>query len=158
VVPFLVLWSNHPHVKGEDPLLPVARYPDQCAANLWAALTRSGVDTRSFHGTMSWEKPGPNYAIRAQEVADWLAKPVAGFGKVQKFKGAEAFDKMKKTNGIVFFQNYWGPGRQGDHIDLWNGSRLTTLSSWLRIQTGISWDGVWSDYKKAQSIWFWPVR
>jgi len=58
--------------------------------------------------------------------------------------------------GIIFFQNYWGTGNQGDHIDLWNGTRLTHWSSWARIQLHIS-GGSWSDYRKAEAIWFWGI-
>lgn len=157
MVLFSTLWSNHPNVKGDAPLLDAKDYPNQCAVNLWAALTRSGVDVTGFHGTFSWQKDKPKYAIRAQEVADWLASPRSHMPRVQKFKGSEVFDKIKGKTGIIFFQNYWGPGAQGDHIDLWNGSRLSTLTSWLRIQLGISVEGVWSDYEKAEAVWFWPL-
>ena len=61
------------------------------------------------------------------------------------------------ATGIVFFRNYWGPGRQGDHIDLWDTQRLTDISSWLRLRYGVSWDGYWSNYLKSESIWFWNV-
>jgi len=43
------------------------------------------------------------------------------------------------------------PSRQGDHIDLWNGSRLTSRVSWFEfaIRNGVH-------YKEA-TIWFWEV-
>jgi hypothetical protein len=49
------------------------------------------------------------------------------------------------------------PGEQGSHIDLWNGSRLTDWTSWIRIHANMNIPGVWSDYKNAKSVWFWPV-
>lgn len=78
------------------------------------------------------------------------------------FPSKEAFDKIEGKRGIVFFQNYWGPGNQGDHIDLWNGSRLTDWSSWVRIHSRLGASVLHafadlSDYTKSQSVWFWPV-
>lgn len=153
---FRKAWANHPTVKGEDALLDTKVYENQCAINLYAALERSGVKFRGFHGQLSWQKDKPKYAIRAQELADWLASPFSGMQRVEKYPGKEAFDKIK-GNGILFFQNYHGPGNQGDHIDLWNGTRLTAWYSVLRIQMGIVIPGRWSDYRKAEVIWFWPV-
>jgi hypothetical protein len=155
---FAALWSNHPHVKGEPALLDTGVYPDQCAITLSAALLRSGVDMKSYPGTWSWQKDKPKYAIRAQELANWLATPAAhlAFG-VRKLPGKEAFDKMSGSTGIVFFQNYWGPGHQGDHIDLWNGTRLTDHLSWARIHLYLSWEGRISNYRNAESVWYWRV-
>ena len=64
--------------------------------------------------------------------------------------------KIAGKKGIIYFEDYWlrpedRPERPtGDHIDLWNGSRLTEVSSWLRVQLGISYEGVWSDLEKAK--------
>lgn len=154
---FANLWRNHPKIRGEEPLLNPAAYPNQCAINLHAALLRSGFNMKTFTGTLSWQKDRTKYAIRAQEMADWLARPGILQGGAKKFSGKEAFENMAAKTGIVFFQNYWGPSEQGDHIDLWNGSRLTDWTSWIRIQAGINIPGVWSDYKKAKSVWFWAV-
>lgn len=154
---FTTLWNNHPNIKGDTPVLDKQVYENQCAINMSAALLRSGVNMNSFHGVRSWEKDKPKYAIRAQELADWLAKQApnlhAGFSK---HSGKEVFDKIGKKQGMIFFQNYWGPGMQGDHIDLWNGVRLTTLSSWPRIHLHLSGGG-WSDFRKSQSVWFWEL-
>jgi hypothetical protein len=69
---------------------------------------------------------------------------------------------MLARNGIAFFQNYWGTDAQGDHIDLWNGSRLTDWRTWARINMrigdfGLHNLGAGSDFQKAQSVWFWPL-
>lgn len=161
---FATLWSHHPNVKGEEPLLDKAQYENQCAINLYATLERSGVNVKSFPGQLSWQKGKSRYAIRAQEVADWLAsaaRPIPS--KVEKFVGKGVFGEekdrpgIKSRTGIVFFQNYWGAGAQGDHIDLWNGSRLTDMLSWARIHMRISSLGIGTDYRKAQSVWFWAM-
>lgn len=34
---------------------------------------------------------------------------------------------------------------------------MTALSSWFRIHWGISLEGYWSDYLKAEEVRFWNV-
>jgi hypothetical protein len=155
---FKKLWSNHPTIKGDAPLLDKSAYENQCAVNMHACLERSGTDMKTFHGARSWEKGKPRYALRAQELADWLTTPFSHLPfPVQKLSGKEVFEKISGKTGILFLQNYWGSGHQGDHIDLFNGSRLTDLTSWARIHLGISVEGIWSDYRKSQSALFWQV-
>ena len=155
---FTALWNNHPNIKDEEPLLDKEEYENQCAINLYAAFERSGVDITTFHGQLSWQKDKPKYAIRVQEVANWLATPNGVIaGRVRKFSGKEVFDKIKGKRGVIFFQNYYGPGNQGDHIDLWDGSRLTGMLSWVRIYARIGSVGLGTDYRKAQSVWFWAL-
>jgi hypothetical protein len=102
--------------------------------------------------------PDSKYPIRAQELANWFASPHSHLPfKVQKFGGKEVFDAIKAKTGIIFFQNYWGTGNQGDHIDLWNGSRLTHWISWLQVHARIGSVGINSDLRKAESIWYWAV-
>jgi hypothetical protein len=48
--------------------------------------------------------------------------------------------------------------KSGDLIDLFHGSRVTERAPWIRIHWGISWDGVWSDFKKSKEIWFWQME
>lgn len=101
------------------------------------------------------------YAIRAEELANWLATGAAHLPtKLIKFNGEDvksAFDKIDGKTDLIFLQDYYGPGLSGDHIDLFNGSRMTGIDSWIRIRTGISWRNVWSDYRKAKAIWFWHM-
>ena len=155
---FTQLWNNHPNVTDEYPLLDKRQYPNQCAVNIYATLQKSGVSVKSFYGQLSWQNDKPKYAIRAQELADWLASPANPVqARVEKYSGEEVFDKIRGRTGIIFFQNYWGLGNQGDHIDLWNGSRLTHWTSWLRIQLHISGGG-WSNYRQAETVWFWQIQ
>ena len=155
---FATLWSNHPNIKGDAPLLDKRVYENQCAINMSAACMRSGMKFSGYMGALSWEKDKPKYAIRAQELANWFATPFSHLPfKVQRFGGKEFFDAIKNKRGVIFFQNYWGTGNQGDHIDLWNGSRLTHWVSWVQIHARIGSIGVNSDFRKAESIWFWVV-
>ena len=160
---FTSLWNNHPTIKGEQPLLSTATYQNQCAVNMHACLERSGVDLKTFQGVRSWGKNKPRYALRAQELANWLTGPFARMPfRATKYSGKEAFDRIDGKRGVIFFQNYWGPGNQGDHIDLWNGSRLTDWRTWARIhmrvgEYGLHDLGAGSDFKKSASVWFWVV-
>lgn len=152
---FQTLWRNHPTIKGDTPILDKTSYPNQCAINLSAALVRSGVSMDDFRGAKSWQKEKPKYAIRAQELADWLSLKSRFPGRSRIKINPKSFNsEIARQSGIIFFQNYWGPGRQGDHIDLWNGSRLTEPSSWARIHLHLSWEGRFSNFYDAESVWF----
>lgn len=66
-------------------------------------------------------------------------------------------------SSIIFLANYWrrpgesGTTRTGDHIDLWNGYRMTEYFSWVRIHFGVTWEGQWSDYRRAPRTMFWAI-
>lgn len=155
---FATLWNNHPIIKGEASLLNRGAYEYQCAINLSATLIRSGVNMKSYNGQLSWQKGNPKYAIRAQQLANWLASPANPlYSKVEKYSGSDIFDKIRGRTGVIFFQNYWGRGHQGDHIDLWNGYRLTDWLSWVQINARIGSVGFRSDLRGSESIWFWSI-
>jgi len=166
---FTRIWSGHPNVTGEPPLLDKKEYGNQCAINLGASMMRAGVSFAAYPGTLSWQKDKPKYPIRAQELANWIASGASRVaGRTEKFSGKEAFGRiegkkgMVDRTGIAFFQNYWGPNAQGDHIDLWKGDRLTDRFTWARIhirvgERGLHDLGFGSDFQSAQAIWFWPI-
>lgn len=155
---FRTLWENHPNVKGDTPILDKNVYANQCAINLSAALLRSGIELKGFRGALSWQKDKPKYAIRAQELADWLRTTFPRLPTRFKSVSPKDFNsQLYGHSGIIFFQNYWGAGKQGDHIDLWNGSRLTHIRSVAQIYMRIGSVGWGSDYHKAESIWFWGL-
>jgi Type VI secretion system (T6SS), amidase effector protein 4 len=161
---FGTLWRNHPTTKGDAPLLDKRVYENQCAINLSAACMRSDMSLTGYPGVLSWEKNKPRYAIRAQELANWFTRRESYLNaKVQIFGGKQVFHEIKNKTGIIFLQNYWGSGHQGDHIDLWNGSRLTDWTTWVRIHMRIGSVGVHSfnhrlsDFEQAESAWFWSL-
>jgi hypothetical protein len=39
-------------------------------------------------------------------------------------RSSEVVARLIGRQGIVAFFNFWGPGNTGDHIDVWNGSRI----------------------------------
>ena len=57
---------------------------------------------------------------------------------------------------MLTFNTLWKPtpeifgNRSGDHIDLWNGRRLTDWLSYPRIQLGFSIEGTFSDYHESR--------
>jgi hypothetical protein len=155
---FQTIWNNHPNIKGDTPLLDRKVYANQCAINLSAALIRSDIPLNGFHGALSWQNGRPKYAIRAQELANWLKTPFPNFSKkFMRLSPKDFSTDLHGQRGIIFFQNYWGPGSQGDHIDLWNGSRLTHIRSLAQIYLRVGSFGLGSDYRDAELIWFWAI-
>src|SRR5690349_2878780 len=45
--------------------------------------------------------------------------------------------------GLIFCRNFWGPGNQGDHIDLWNKGHMKT--------------GYPSYIARSEETWFWEI-
>jgi hypothetical protein len=168
-IQFKTLWNNYP---SDDPCrdpktgkIPEA-YSNQCAIKVGYALEKSGVSFASFQGgRCPFGAKNSGLVAGAQNLANWLETlPFAGCPKAETYTGKTVFEKIDGRGGIIFLADYWqrtgetGDIRTGDHIDLWNGSRMTSFSSWFRVQWGISWDGVWSDFTRAKRVKFWPIR
>jgi hypothetical protein len=169
VITFETLWKNYP----SDPPCHDPRtarippgYENQCAMRVGYALEKSGVSFRSFRGAHC---PGAardsGLVANAQELANWLrARLFHGCPAPMEYTGVEAFGKIERLTGIIFLADYWqrptdrGPARTGDHMDLWNGSRMTAFSSWFRVHLRLSWDGLWSDFRLARRVVFWHIR
>ena len=100
-----------------------------------------------------WYHPDSDgHTLRAEELAKVLSS-VPGVGQAEKYpKGPDGFRAIENRTGIVMFQNYWGSGSQGDHIDLWNKKMLTRD---LRL-SGRYQPGMGGLYEKA-TMWFWRV-
>ena len=167
-VTFDTIWKNypdgHPCVDKKTAKVP-AGYSDQCAMRVGYALERSGVSFASFHGKRCPCAPRTTGMVAgAQELANWLGPTrFSGCPRPEAFTGSIVFERIAGRTGIIFLANYWqrpgetGATRTGDHIDLWNGSRMTASSSWFRVHLGISWDGLWSDFRGATRVLFWPI-
>ena len=112
--------------------------------------------------------------LAAEELAKGLKSfPIAGIGKLQEIEPSEFAEKLRGKKGIIFFKDYWQRtingkkesfrNRSGDHIDLWNGSKITSPHSWARIYLriggfGLHSSGFYSDLEDSKSIWFWQVN
>ncbi|NKI93705.1 T6SS effector amidase Tae4 family protein [Rhizobacter sp. SG703] len=165
---FETLWRNYPRFNPcVDPStgnLP-AGFDNQCAMRVGRALELSGVSFASFRGKRCPFGPKQGGLVAgAQELANWLGPSCfAGCSTCESSTGAEVFEKISGRSGIIFLANCWrrpgesGTARTSDHIDLWNGSRMTEYSSWLRVHFGVSWEGHWSDYRLAPRTLFWAV-
>ena len=141
-----------------------SNFSNSCAIRLGVALASSGIDTRTFPGTAHcWHhKKTEGHTLRAEELAKGLVERqgfLAWLGKRQEVwkpretpqkKPREVAQSLKGKKGIIFFKDYYGPGNSGDHIDLWNGSRLTEVGSHLRQGE--------DHYFEAREIWFWQVQ
>ncbi|MCF6211422.1 MAG: type VI secretion system amidase effector protein Tae4 [Gammaproteobacteria bacterium] len=176
MVTFQKLWENHPTITGDDNPCKTngkSNYPNQCAIRVGVSLAKSGVNTSRIPGAEHcWHKHDKSlgHIIRAEELAKGLEKYsvfIHGFQKVQKVNAEEFKNTLRGKRGIIFFKDYYQRtnngkkesfrNRSGDHIDLWNGSRLTDWFTWVRIQAGFSWEGSFSDFGKSREIWFWRV-
>jgi hypothetical protein len=168
-IKFDTIWNNFandPPCVDKRGAIP-AGYENQCAIKVGLALEKSGVSFASFGGGRCPVGPSKGGMVAgAQQLADWLSVKSQFPGcpsKPEISTGKAAFDKIKGRTGIIFLANYWqrstdkGNARTGDHIDLWNGSRMTTAFSWVRVHFGVSWDGLWSDYRAASEIRFWNI-
>jgi hypothetical protein len=166
------LWQGYPSSKpyvdksGDPP----KGFENQCAIKVSVALHAAGVDMKSFRGA-TVTVDGKRLAIRAEELAAWLkTQHLIGLPlKPENVTGKEWQEKIKGRRGIAFFANYWArPGEarnaSGDHIDLWNGSRLTmsgfegTLVTIARFGLGMDSSPRHSNLGNATSILFWEVR
>ncbi|MFS1525069.1 type VI secretion system amidase effector protein Tae4 [Microbulbifer sp. 2304DJ12-6] len=152
------LWSNHPTISAsifsDDAPCTVdgkRTYTNQCAIRMGVSLQKSGVKLDTFKGARCWYGHKPGHILRAEELANWLKGPFSPFRQSLGFEASKGFVKINGKKGIVFFKDYYGPGNRGDHIDLWNGRRLTKFTTWFEfsIRNG-------RHYEKA-TVWFWPV-
>ncbi len=180
MISFNNLWENHPTITGDnDPCTTNGKknYPDQCAIRVGVALAKCGVKTSALPGaTHCWHghKKSQGYVIRAEELANGLDRyPITGIHKAIKVNPDEFAKKLYGRKGIIFFKDYWQRtnggkkesfrNRSGDHIDLWNGLRLTDRFTWFRIHARLGSFGIHSfrddisDFENSKAIWFWRV-
>lgn len=172
-VKFTALWDGYPgskpYVDAKTGKVP-AGYENQCAIKVSVALHAAGVAMKSFHGA-AVTLGGKNAAVRATELAAWLRKQqIDGIAtSPENITGETWQTSIKGRSGIVYFADYWArPGEEktpsGDHIDLWNGSRLTasgfegTVVTLLRFGLGVNTGPGFSDLGKATTILFWEVK
>lgn len=176
-VTFKELWDNY---EDKDPPYQVngkvpKGFENQCAIRMIKTFHNVGVKMISF--SQNYIKPegkaptlgrilldGMSTATRANELAKWLdTRPICGVGPKQVITGQKWKDTIAGKTGIIFFGEYWGrdgesaDAASGGHIDLWNGSRITGIYSYLRIQWGLNLFGE-SDLNKSKRIWFFEVK
>lgn len=171
-IKFRDLWDGYPSEKpyvdpktGDVP----KGFENQCAIKVSVALHAATVTLSGFRGAYVFIN-NEKAATRAQDLAAWLrVQRVSGLPLApQTIAGEDWQQKIKGRTGIVYFADYWlRPGEKkptGDHIDLWNGSRLTAsglegaLVTIARFGLGINAGPGFSDLGKSKTILFWEVR
>jgi hypothetical protein len=180
MVTFKQLWSNHPSITGEkNPCTTKGKknFDNQCAIRVGVSLVKCGVKTTEIPGVVHcWHghDKSQGHVIRAEELANGLVRyPIQGIRKMVKITPQNFSKQLSGKTGIIFFKDYWRRtnkdvteshrNRSGDHIDFWNGSRITNTSSWARIHLRFGNFGLhsisdeWSDYEDSKQIWFWAV-
>ena len=178
-VSFTDLWNAYPKgnpCDGKDKKGEPA-FSDQCAIRVGVALKNVGVTFKSYPSKgKCWFKGHEDHVLRATELAEWLKlQPFAGCTKPIDIKGSDWRGRIKGKTGIVYFADYWRRTNSngakesqptGDHIDLWNGSRLTTgsgslrarLTTFGRFTLGFDNGLIYSDLSKATQILFWEIK
>ncbi|MET1080296.1 MAG: type VI secretion system amidase effector protein Tae4 [Pseudomonas sp.] len=171
-ITFAALWKAYPSKKpyiDSETGKPPAGYDNQCAIKVSVALEGAGFSLKNYKGA-AVSLGATRAAIRAQEMAKWLAgQKIDGIEAPIDITGKDWESKIKGRTGIVYFADYWArPGEKaptGDHIDLWNGSRLTASGlegvavAIARFGFGInSVPDAWSDLGAATKIMFWEVK
>lgn len=141
---FQQLWASHPANQGlmEPCTSPGGEpsYENQCAIRMGVALATAGFDLEDFDGARC--SRGHGHIPRAQELADWLRQQEDLLGKVEIRKEVTVAE-FTGRQGIVFFRDFWGTGNRGDHIDVWNGSKMS--------------HGEHDYFERAKQVWFWPL-
>jgi hypothetical protein len=162
---FKDLWNAYP----SDPPCSSDGKPNhsnQCAIRVGTALAKCGVNTSALGVAHCWHhEHSAGHVLRAEELANALTdRNVPGVGKRQNLEAKGYASKIAGKTGIIFFKDYWMRDRDrdgvptGDHIDLWQGRRMTSRASWLRVQLGIVMPGMWEDLEKAKCVYFWEVK
>ena len=185
---FKNLWASYPSSPPYiDPKTgkPPAGYSNQCAIKVSVAIHGAGIEMKSFtpkvigvdakhFGMVTID--GKNTATLASQLATWLKlQPFCGLPqKPENITGADWEKKVNGRTGIVYFSDYWmretdrAGQPTGDHIDLWNGKRLTasgflgTLATTARFLgqrsflPGTDWG--YSDLGTSKNILFWEVK
>jgi hypothetical protein len=175
-VTFAKLWESypggHPYVDSKTGEPPKG-YENQCAIKVSVAIHGAGVEMKSFRGA-AVKMNGLTSAIAATQLAAWLTlQPFCGLPReAENVTGQDWQNKVSGRTGIIYFENYWKRAGEtktatGDHIDLWNKSKLTpnAANNVRRLGvTSIQWlPGPlarfnFSDLGNSTKILFWEVK
>ncbi len=144
-------------------------FTNQCSIRMGYALQKAGFDvsrlavrtcrdySRKYHNPQTDFHP-----LAAEELAKALADTSDfNIGETQKLDPKTFSDQISGKTGIIFFKDYWQrknpttgkkepfENRTGDHIDLWNRSRLTNVNFY------VFWSNYFHKYDDCKEIWFW---
>ena len=167
MIQFQKFWESYPTIQGDKAPCKTngkKNFEDQCAIRLGAALAKNWVKTTNLvpKGRHCWKHEAvEGHVLAAEELANGLARfPIGGIQKKIDIDPSTFQKDIAGKRGIIFFKDFWTRNgesfrnRSGDHIDLWNGSRLTDWRTWFLISTTLNTGG---NYGKSKEIWFWRV-
>lgn len=173
MIKFEELWKNHPTVlNSNDPceINGKPQFSNQCAIRVGVALSKCGIDTSKMPGARHcwYHKKAQGHILAAEDLANSLNKyPINGIQPAITVDPKTFKNDLKNKKGIIMFKDYWKRVGEinptGDHIDLWNGSRLTDPKSWARIHLRAGSFGLhsfipgWSDLENSKSVIFWRI-
>lgn len=149
-IDFAALTASYP--TDHDPCSNAgsSNFPNQCAIRMGVCLGDAGLDLRAFRGARCWYRHNPGHILRAQELAGWLRDGACvsqfsngAFDRARRLRAPITHNSYAGSHGIVFFQNFWGQGNQGDHIDLWDGTSLRT--------------GALDYFSRSEEVWLWSM-
>lgn len=175
-VTFAKLWesypSGHPYIDNKTGEPPKG-YENQCAIKVSVAIHGAGIEMKSFKSA-SVTLNNLKTAVVATQLAEWLKlQPFCGIPKeAENVTGKDWENKIKGRTGIIYFEDYWHRSGEtktatGDHIDLWNGSRLTANATNNLRRIGVNsiqwlpWpldSRNFSDLAGSKRILFWEIK
>jgi hypothetical protein len=144
------LWINHPSnwvppnnfpCKDKKGKVHDALY-NQCAIRLGLSFQGAGIDTSTLSGSRCWNRHGKKHILKVKNIVPWIEKNTSLIGCKPKVPHKKVtFAKFAGLKGICYFQNFYGAGNQGDHVDLWNGF-------WIA-------KGDLDYFGRSEEVWFW---
>lgn len=137
------LWAAYPTESSPCETDGDPNFENQCAIRMGLALQDGGFPLDAFTGARCWHGHGRRHTLRAEELAAWLRSRPGEFGRATVHRRVDA-NRFIGRRGIIFCRNFWGPGNQGDHIDLWKRSIMRTGDS--------------SYIARSQEVWFWDAE
>jgi hypothetical protein len=149
---FYRLWRNHPANWNPPEYFPCkdqrgrvhAALANQCAIRMGLALQGAGVKTNSVAGGRCWNNHGRDHILRVLDLVPWIERNVASIGCQPKVVHKNVtFRDFAGQKGIMYFQNFYGRGNQGDHLDLWNGFMIAK--------------GDLDYFERSEEVWFWKM-
>jgi hypothetical protein len=158
---FRRIWNNHLTVEtGETfPCRDAGGTPNfgnQCAILMGTCLLRSNL-LQGYDKPTCWYRGHVGHTLRAREVADWMRRHPERFGPVE-VRSNVTWGAFKGRTGFICFQNFWGEGNQGDHIDLWDGTGILMREKIPNWEGPALADGALDYFERSEEVWFWPVH
>jgi type VI secretion system (T6SS) effector Tae4 (amidase) len=147
-------WRNHP-ANLTPPVIDPCKsngqpnFPNECCIRFGTMLVNAGISLNSYTGEFCWYGHGKIHTLRVEEMKLWLnSDDVTFVDKAEISKRSHGHQKTyldyQGRRGIVAFINFWGEGNQGDHIDLWNGTKIA--------------HGALDYFERSEAIWYWEMK